>query len=578
MTSFSQYIICETRSKQEYCGIPEVDIIETDISHEELGFLVEDALERAGEMNHQYLTDTAHHSEESPEEEEDYASFCWQLASMFIAFYKLCATTPLTSLPPPKSNYKYLGECQRFKAKAKLKRERELLGETTNDASTCPSEVESVKSHHRSNAQAHACKRQKTQQSETGTASPSPTTTPLPTITPSTSSPSPSEPKPKKQWTSQYKHSRKTEMRQSSGYVTTDCVRHRMSAKVEKIEACINIEINVATLKGAYCVKAEKLSKKMAMWTEQLREAKDKKVDPHELIKELENDPEEPYCYIKWDGIMPKVIVDSEDTVIGTLAGRPDNDPYVERCKLLYAKMAEQTKTARFTKKNLFHRHGPYPSSDMGITFGPGDKKIHHLKLQKEEACLNEELRQLGLTEHIRKFVENSIDIYVKRLFLYYKKYMDQIRAHPEYGKLRAQPGQDDPPDPLGPYGIMPGETNSWGPNVTTEPHRDVMNLGFGWCGIVPLGPFDPTWSGLFIIHNLRLIIEFPPASCILIPSAYLWHSNIPIHPEDERASITFYTPNVLYQFIDNDFTLEKDLELKNNALYKHNQFLKTIR
>ncbi|KAJ3552322.1 hypothetical protein NP233_g12909 [Leucocoprinus birnbaumii] len=435
MTPFGEYVVHQTRSQRKYSGISEDDIIETQVEHEKIKFLIEDALECANEMDSQHVSDAARHSKDCPEAEDDYADFSPSSPACpssslpaVVPLSSACPSSPLCSLLlktpsalstssmptsadpslPTKSDYKYLREHQHFKAKGKgkLKRERELQEETADDSSTCPSEVESVKSHHRSNARAHARKRQKTNNPETGNASPS---TIMPsTITPSTSSSGLSELKRKKQRNSQSKRNKKKEMRQSSGYAATTHARQCVSAKVEKIEAKINVETDVTTLKGGYRVKAEKLSEKMAAWTQWLCEAKEKKVDPCELIKELENDPEEPYRYIKWDGITPKVIVDSEDTVIGALAGHPDNNTYIERCNLLYAKMAEQTKTARFTKKNLFHQHGPYPSSDMGITFGPGDKKIHHLKLQKEEACLNEELRQLGLTEHIRKFVESE--------------------------------------------------------------------------------------------------------------------------------------------------------------------------
>ncbi|KAJ3567922.1 hypothetical protein NP233_g6055 [Leucocoprinus birnbaumii] len=318
----------------------------------------------------------------------------------------------------------------------------------------------------------------------------------------------------------QFEHTRgkKEKKRQSLGYATTDRVRHLVSEKVERIHANINIKTDVATQKGSYRVKAEQLSTELKAWTERLHRAKAAKTDPQVLIDELVKDPKDPYELIKWDGITPQVLVDDDDTVFGVLAGRPDDDSYLARCNRLYDKMAEQAKTAKFTKKNLVHRRA-------------------------------------------------SIDIYAKKLFLYYKEYIDKLKAHPVYQKLftRAAPG--DPPDPLGPYGFIPNQTRSWPGEVATDPHRDVMNLAFGWCGIVPIGPFLPSRSGLFVIHNLCLVIEFPPGSCILIPSAYLWHSNIPIHPDDQRASITFYAPSGLYRFIDNDFQLEEDLKTSNKKL-----------
>ncbi|KIK51794.1 hypothetical protein GYMLUDRAFT_979975 [Collybiopsis luxurians FD-317 M1] len=51
---------------------------------------------------------------------------------------------------------------------------------------------------------------------------------------------------------------------------------------------------------------------------------------------------------------------------------------------------------------------------------------------------------------------------------------------------------------------------------------------------IGPLGGrFDQTRSGQLILWELKLVIDFPHASTILIPSAVITHSNIPIHPND---------------------------------------------
>jgi len=58
----------------------------------------------------------------------------------------------------------------------------------------------------------------------------------------------------------------------------------------------------------------------------------------------------------------------------------------------------------------------------------------------------------------------------------------------------------------------------------------DFGNLPYGWCAITSLGPFDPKRGGHLVLWDLQLVIEFPPGSTILIPSAVLQHSNIPIH------------------------------------------------
>ncbi|KAJ3554897.1 hypothetical protein NP233_g12329 [Leucocoprinus birnbaumii] len=145
---------------------------------------------------------------------------------------------------------------------------------------------------------------------------------------------------------------------------------------------------------------------------------------------------------------------------------------------------------------------------------------------------------------------------------------MDKLRKHPDYQHLVHNH----------PHGVLSGKSLNWPPYVATWPHVDVMNLAFGWCGIVALGRYRPDRSGHFVIHNLRLVIEFPPGACILIPSAFLWHSNVPIHPDDSRAFLTFYSPNGLFRFIDNDFSTEKVLRSENHDLYDQIQADKSFR
>ncbi|XP_006455830.1 hypothetical protein AGABI2DRAFT_76453, partial [Agaricus bisporus var. bisporus H97] len=89
--------------------------------------------------------------------------------------------------------------------------------------------------------------------------------------------------------------------------------------------------------------------------------------------------------------------------------------------------------------------------------------------------------------------------------------------------------------------------------------HRDTMNLAFGWCTVVALGWFDSHRGEHLVLHDLKLVISFSHDSLVLIPSAFLWHSNVPIQKHESRASLTFFSPSGLFCFIDNCFHTEKD-------------------
>ncbi|KAF8887439.1 hypothetical protein CPB84DRAFT_1684645 [Gymnopilus junonius] len=94
---------------------------------------------------------------------------------------------------------------------------------------------------------------------------------------------------------------------------------------------------------------------------------------------------------------------------------------------------------------------------------------------------------------------------------------------------------------------IFPSAAFNFGPNIWTYKHRDTFNCPFGFCAIQALGCFDPKKGGQIILWEPKLVIEFLPTSLILIPSATITHSNVPVTEGDERASFTQYCTSGLF-------------------------------
>lgn len=57
---------------------------------------------------------------------------------------------------------------------------------------------------------------------------------------------------------------------------------------------------------------------------------------------------------------------------------------------------------------------------------------------------------------------------------------------------------------------------------------------------------------------DLGLVIEFPPGATILIPSALLRHSNVPISDNERRYSLTQYTAGAIFRYVYNGFKSDK--------------------
>ncbi|KAJ6601958.1 hypothetical protein DFH09DRAFT_1069503 [Mycena vulgaris] len=78
------------------------------------------------------------------------------------------------------------------------------------------------------------------------------------------------------------------------------------------------------------------------------------------------------------------------------------------------------------------------------------------------------------------------------------------------------------------------------------------------WCAITALGDFDYTKGGHLILWDCRLVLKFPPGTTILIPSAALFHSNIPISDGEQRYSFTQYTAGGLFRWVEHGFQSEE--------------------
>ncbi|KAJ7933004.1 hypothetical protein B0H13DRAFT_2262975 [Mycena leptocephala] len=67
--------------------------------------------------------------------------------------------------------------------------------------------------------------------------------------------------------------------------------------------------------------------------------------------------------------------------------------------------------------------------------------------------------------------------------------------------------------------------------------------------------------GGHLILWNLKLVIRFPPGSTVLIPSAIIRHSNVPVGAHKRRYSFTQYTVGGLFRWIRNGYRTDEGFE-----------------
>ncbi len=61
------------------------------------------------------------------------------------------------------------------------------------------------------------------------------------------------------------------------------------------------------------------------------------------------------------------------------------------------------------------------------------------------------------------------------------------------------------------------------------------------------------------MLWDLKLVIDFPPGSTILIPSAILKHSNTTIGRRERRYSFTQYSVGGLFRWVDYGYRRSKE-------------------
>lgn len=93
-------------------------------------------------------------------------------------------------------------------------------------------------------------------------------------------------------------------------------------------------------------------------------------------------------------------------------------------------------------------------------------------------------------------------------------------------------------------------------PNSTTkEPvytwdHRDCRDFWMMAQPIVSSGEYDHEIGGHLIVHELKLLIEFPPGCFIFLPSAILTHANVKVADHEKRSSFACYANANLFDYV----------------------------
>jgi hypothetical protein len=134
--------------------------------------------------------------------------------------------------------------------------------------------------------------------------------------------------------------------------------------------------------------------------------------------------------------------------------------------------------------------------------------------------------------------------VYGKRNHQHMASKMDNLRAN--------DPSLKRPYDDK--IGAYPCRSFNLGRQTSMWPHINLANLAQSWCSITPIGSFDPKVGSHLVLKDLGIVVEFPPGSTILIPSALITHYNTPVRPHETQFSMVQYAAGGLFRWVENGF------------------------
>ncbi|KAJ7200511.1 hypothetical protein GGX14DRAFT_400506 [Mycena pura] len=268
---------------------------------------------------------------------------------------------------------------------------------------------------------------------------------------------------------------------------------------------------------------------------------------------------------VQWDGVSARPIADTSGRIFAALAGQPDNHEWRTAVSRAYDVVKQEGAAAKFPADMRKHRRGLFAVINVGLSYGKGHKAPTQLDAKIYAPLVDRLLTNKDIAR-MANFASATFALWAPRLHAYYVDHNAQLTARLPHLQR-----------PF-PKSVFASAAFNFGSSVWTFKHRDVCNLPFGWCAVQSMGKFDATKGGHLILWDLKLVVEFPAGALILLPSATVAHSNVPVQVGDERTSFTQFTSGAIFRWLDHGGRTEAELEAEDPDEYARQMALKETR
>ncbi|KAK1230094.1 hypothetical protein PQX77_006809 [Marasmius sp. AFHP31] len=253
-------------------------------------------------------------------------------------------------------------------------------------------------------------------------------------------------------------------------------------------------------------------------------------------VEELQRD--HGFDLVEWDGSEHQTITDQGRTVFVALVTPPDDPTFKEKCLVFHKEIL--SKRQHIDEVDASQPRGNFPAVRQGITYGMG-QDVPTQVADRKYGEIMAELLSTKEAARIAGYQSAAFARFSPNNYRYYKETKAKIKGNPRTKHLRWNFSSS----------VFASLVINFGPQTWTHKHRDIQNLPHSWCAVTAMGDYDYRKGGHLILWDLKLVIEFPPGCTILLPSATLVHSNVPIREGETRTSYTQYSAGALFRWAD---------------------------